>query len=1099
MSHEAATQTIIEYARSIRLDRRANPSVAGDGTALELLLAPRFQALIETLLAQRLPLAPRVLPEYRRGGIGRPDLAFAREAQPARAFIELKQPSTSLQPNRLRGHDADQFRRFSGLPLWAFCNFHRVHLYWRGELKEEAIVLPAIALDPGTSDTQADRLIRRHDPEPFLAILDALALASPMALRDAREIAEALAHAARLTRQIVRDQCRVGVPPVLADVRAEFRETLFAHAAAGGYDTSDEDDLFANAFAQTLAFGLLLAREAGGREVNRDAYRALPGGSYPLLRATLRALTQDEILELLGAGFDVLLDTVNVVNPDLLAARAGTDPILYFYEDFLGVFDPEAKKRHGVFFTPVPIVRFMVAATDRALKNALETQGLLDPSVLLLDPACGTGTFLIAAANLVADAARELMGDGAVAGEVAALATRLNGFELLVGPYTVAHYRLLREVAAHHVVPARRLPIYLADTLTPPAGALGVTSHLGFMAAPIVEERRGADRLKRDTPIIAIFGNPPYRRLSEGEEQAITAGWDNGFWDDLKAPVRNAGWGGELNTFPDLYVAFWRWSLWKLFESEGCLRRGVVCLITNRTFLAGHPYAGLRQMLRRRFDTIDIIDLRGDSRGARPASIETDENVFAIQAGVCILIAVATGNVRSAGSEANVRYADVWRHDAFTAHDKQMLLDAARSDDRALTFAQISRRGLDDFLPVPFDGLDWPALPEVFLFKKSGSKSQRDDLVYGFSVKRVMTAIHDFANTSDADASKLFSPRSEQPNSTERRQSRGELARFGRARAETPDESRVVEYVYRPFDRRYLYVSPNFVSRYGPDLIGAWGTSNVAIYAMPSGTGKGPAIWVHSLLPDYHSFRGSYGGYAFPLWDRRHGIDACNLNPALLDGLSGVYGRPVTPQAAFDAIAALLSGTSYTRRFGWDLEETFAHIPFPAGVSVFSEASRVGRAIRELETFGRAPSSDFHSARLAGRATGVTLSVPPVDRAFLADGRGTGAVALQEDQSLRLVSLPERVWQFAVSGYRVLPRWLAARNGEALDADLHRALLDVAWRIEELLHWFDAADQVLARAVEASLSRADLGLAAAGTPRVREVEEADDEPSDSTG
>ncbi|HEY6438922.1 MAG TPA: hypothetical protein VIY55_02805 [Acetobacteraceae bacterium] len=217
MSHESVIQALNDYALAVRLDLRANPSVAGDGTALELLLAPKFQALIETVLGQRLPLAPRVLPEYRKGGIGRPDLAFAREAQPARAFIELKQPATSLSPNRLRGHDADQFHRFSELPLWAFCNFHRIHLYARGDLKEEAVVLPAIALDPDSSDAQASRLIRRHDPGPFLAILEALALAGPIAPRDAREVAEALAHAARLTRRIVRDN--VASAPHLSSLR----------------------------------------------------------------------------------------------------------------------------------------------------------------------------------------------------------------------------------------------------------------------------------------------------------------------------------------------------------------------------------------------------------------------------------------------------------------------------------------------------------------------------------------------------------------------------------------------------------------------------------------------------------------------------------------------------------------------------------------------------------------------------------------------------------------------------------------------------------------------------------------------------------------
>ena len=222
-------------------------------------------------------------------------------------------------------------------------------------------------------------------------------------------------------------------------------------------------------------------------------------------------------------------------------------------------------------------------------------------------------------------------------------------------------------------------------------------------------------------------------------------------------------------------------------------------------------------------------------------------------------------------------------------------------------------------------------------------------------------------------------------------------------------------------------------------------------------------------------------------------------SPALLTGLTSVHGRLVSAKEVFDAIVALLSAPSYTRRFAWDLEETFAHIPFPAQADVFAEAVRVGSEIRLLETFARQPVEEFHQARMAGHATGVTLAVPPVGRAFLADGRGSGAVALQEDQSLRLVGVPEPVWHFAVSGYRVLPHWLAARNGEALNREFNHALLDVAWRIAELLHWFDSADQVLSRAVDAPLSIADLGLPLTGADRANAVEEPGDESSDSTG
>ncbi len=301
------------------------------------------------------------------------------------------------------------------------------------------------------------------------------------------------------------------------------------------------------------------------------------------------------------------------------------------------------------------------------------------------------------------------------------------------------------------------------------------------------------------------------------------------------------------------------------------------------------------------------------------------------------------------------------------------------------------------------------------------------------------------------------------------------------------------EVSFRPLDRRWLYYHPKFVDEMANRPAAAWGHANRCIYTLPSGTGAGPGVWVHGLLPDYHAFRGSYGGYAFPLWDRRVGAAAHNLNPALLDGLAAAYGHPVAPETAFDAITALLSATSYTRRFAWDLEETFAHVPFPVSGEVFTEAAGIGAEIRALQTFARESAAGFRSTRLAGRATGVTLAVPPIGRAFLADGRGSGAVALQDDQSLRLVSLPDRVWQFAVSNYRVLPRWLAARNGEALNAALQRAILDVAWRLEELLHWFDAADVVLAAAITASLTRRDLGIAVPGSAPAPEVEEPNDE------
>ncbi len=546
-------EALIRFASNVRADRAANPGIAGDGTALELLIAPRLQALIEEILPSLTQLPIRVLPEYRRAGIGRPDIAFALPATPARAFIELKEPNKAIEPHLLRGHDADQFRRFGGLPVWALTNFTTISLYRRDELVDHTEMLPLAALDPRTSNAQAEGLFQQVNVEGFERIVRTLAIAEPPRPSDASGAAEVAAHAARLVRDIVLAQCREGLSQAVEEVRAEFNETLFARAEAGGYDVRDMDQLFSSAFAQTLVFGLLLARDSGGgNDVNHEAYTLLPEDTYPLLRGTLRALTLGEVRDMLGVSFDITLDAVNSIGSELLELRDGRDPILYLYEDFLRVFDPEAVAKYGVYYTPPEIVKLMVAETNRALREVLlNDEGLLDSNVQLLDPACGTGTFLIGAVAAAAEAAEDRYGAGMVGPQISAFAQRVHGFELLVGPYTVAHYRMAREVRNRGGGVAH-IPIYLTDTLAPPAGAAGVHTHLAFLGAPMVAERRAADEVKQNVPILAVIGNPPYKRLKRGEVERLVGRDMNERWEDLKLPVREAGFGRSLNSFPDL-------------------------------------------------------------------------------------------------------------------------------------------------------------------------------------------------------------------------------------------------------------------------------------------------------------------------------------------------------------------------------------------------------------------------------------------------------------------------------------------------------------------------------------------------------------------
>ena len=1042
--------SIVEFAAAVRADRAANPEAVGEGAGLELLLAPRFQALVEAVLPEVTAAPPSVLPEFQRPGVGRPDLALVRQGAPARAFVELKQPGLALNPTNFRGHNADQFARFCELPLWALCNFSSIQLYRRDALEAEAGIVPAAALEPEMSAARAGRLIRGGDASGFAAIVRTLAMAAPVAPQDAEEVATVLAHAARLVRSVVAAQCSEGLDEVVSRVRADFSETLFARAESGGYDPADTDSGFSSAFAQTLVFGLLLAREASGRDVGAQAYELLPDSSWPLLRGTLRALTLDEVRTMLGAAFDVTVDAINTVDPVLLAPANGRDPVLYLYENFLRVFDPEAVKRYGVYYTPPEIVRLIVAEVDRTLRGPFQSAGLLDENVQLLDPACGTGTFLIAAAGEAALRAEETYGEGAVSAEIEAFAQRMHGFELLVGPYAVAHYRMTREVAGRGAA-AARLPIFLTDTLAPPADAAGVQPHLAFLSAPMVAERREADAVKRDAPILVVMGNPPYKRLGAGEARDLIGADMDERWEDLKRPVREAGYGRSLNAFPDLYVAFYRWALWRLFEAEGARSRGVLAFITNRNFLTGRGFGGLRKMLRQRFDSIRIVDFRGDSRTARPAPVDQDQNVFSIKTGVCILVAKTDGG---ASGEARVEYADVWREGAFTRADKLNLANAAAGDPERFAFRPIDGMDMDRLTPTGFLGMDWPALGCIFDFCSNGIVTYRDRFAYAVTANAMRDRLVRWHTLDPSEAAEEF------------KETRDRKA--GPAYATVLNEAAIRNVSYRPFDIRFLYNRREFVDFPKPDLQDVWGADNVALFALVDGTGAGPAVWCHGLIPDQHAFNGR-GGWVFPLWDRRDGGAGTLLNEEFLQELEVGLSAAVGPQDVFDCALALLSASTYTTRFAWDLEDDFPHIPFPADARLFRRTAELGARIRALQTFAADPDEHFFQGRIQGRVAGPILDVPSPRRAFTRQG-DDGTLALTAGGAMRVAGVPWRVWEFTISGYPVLYKWLSARRGQPLNATMHRSILGLVARLSHLIYLFDEADALLEEALQAPLS-----------------------------
>ena len=610
------------------------------------------------------------------------------------------------------------------------------------------------------------------------------------------------------------------------------------------------------------------------------------------------------------------------------------------------------------------------------------------------------------------------------------------GLELLVGPYAVAHYRL------HHTLrnPAGvggaatlpRLGVYLADTLAEP-GAAAPLGRLGFVSAGISDERRAADQVKSRQPILAIIGNPPYRRLEEGEDRTLVGAWLNTLWDDLKRPVREAGHGNQLNTFPELSVAFWRWAMWKLFEAEGAPQRGVVVFITNRKFLTGWPYAGLRRMMRERFDRIEVFDLRGDLRRGPRAGAEGDSGVFDIQVGTAIAVAVADGS--RAGQPAEVRYLDCWAEGLFARAAKLSWLTNGASTGQLPHAVTVSREALEDFRPRPFNNGEWPSLRECFRFSKSGMKSGNDPVFIDASRNGLVEKVDAF------------------------------LACSGQG-AHTPAFLRQLSY--RPGDLRWFYNDLALLDRPGPELQRVWGANNVALYALPGGTGAGPGVWCHGLLPDYHAFRGSYGGYAFPMYDRRPEVADFNVSRELVGGLTAVYGATVRPEEVFGAILCLLCARSYTLRFAEDLEDVFPHVPFPAQYEAFVRAARLGADIQAVQTFARPPAGLVDPAF-------VRLQTAPTPGAGLSLAQSDGPrLTLCADGSGQVDGLPVALWDFKVSGYPLLRSWLEGRRNQVVDLALFDAFRDVCARLAELADLYERADTILTDALDAPLTRGAL-------------------------
>ena len=577
---------------------------------------------------------------------GRPDYGVT-EGGLLTGYAELKAPGKGVAKSQFSGHDLAQFNRFSRLSNVLYSDGNNWAVYHSGRMEGKSIRLDGDVSKDGAG------AIGDNDDAKLLALLTRFLDWNPVIPKnrqggiDFKEFAKQLAPLCKFLRDDVKEALGDLDSP-LNGVAREWRELLFPHA---------DDSQFADSYSQTVTFALMLARRQGAGSDGspltfENAQKALEN-QHSLLSVALEALTDRDVRRELGTGLDSLLRLVGSV--PVVSLNEEADTSLYFYEDFLAEYDAKLRKNVGVYYTPVEVVRAQVRLLDDLLTSRLDKPlGFADPSVITIDPGTGTGTYLLGIIEHSMPKLSARSGSGAASGYATQLGNNLNGFELLVGPYAVTELRLANALRASGAATTNGPQIYLADTLEsperqPPQGNL-------YVQRELAKQTRLALEVKKAVNVLVCIGNPPYDRAPAADS---SGGWvrhgekdvdDRPILEDFLEPARKAGHGGDLKNLYNLYVYFWRWGLWKVFEQDAKDGPGIVSFITASSYLDGDAFSGMREHMRSLCDEIWIIDLGGEGRGPRKS-----ENVFNIQTPVAIAVACRK-SLKATGVPAKVHY-----------------------------------------------------------------------------------------------------------------------------------------------------------------------------------------------------------------------------------------------------------------------------------------------------------------------------------------------------------------------------------------------------------------------------------------------------------
>jgi len=988
-------------------------------------------------------IAVTVLPKKTEAGY--PDFRVWAGGGRIAGYIEAKSPTE----RDLDGVEAtEQLRRYrETFPNLVLTNFFEFRLYRDGVLVESVLAArPALVYQVGVVPP-----VERGDE--LFALLDKFLSYSFPRSFTAQSLAVELAHRTRFLRDAVCEEL------VEEESRGEgalvgFYEAFRRYLIAG---LSLED--FADLYAQTVTYGLFATRTRSGEGfTRRAAFDNIPR-TIGVLRDLFRYISlAEDIPKQIEGIVDDISEVLAVADVEGILGQyyregKGSDPIVHFYETFLAEYDPEERERRGVYYTPEPVVSYIVRSLHLLLKEKFgRSDGLASEGLTLLDPAAGTMTFVAEACR---EAEREFVGKYGEGGREEFVREHLlrnfYAFELMMAPYAVGHLKMsfVLEELGYCLGEEERFPFYLTNTLE--MEELERT-HLPGMAS-LAQESHLAGEVKKLRPILVILGNPPYSGHSSNRGP-----WILKLIEDYKQvdgkPL------GEKNPkwLQDDYVKFLRFAQWKIEQSG----EGIVGMITNHSYLDNPTFRGMRRSLMDTFDEIYILDLHGNSlkRETCPDGSK-DENVFDIRQGVAIAFFVRHKDRKG---ETKVFHADLYG----LREEKYRWLEGHNWKDTE--WQEIHPRSeFYLFVPRQEEALEryneFFPVTEIFPVHSVGIVTARDGLTIKWTPEEVWTTVMSFSRMDPELAREIYRL------GKDTRDWKVKLAQQD-LKDSGPDREKVVPILYRPFDVRYTYYtgrSRGFHCMPRPEVMRHMLAGENVGLIMPKRV-ELMGGWSHTLatnlIIEHVAVSLKTIDYLFPLYlypdaSKKHLFSEVeaeegrrpNISPDLLTALRDAYGREPSPEEVLGYIYAVLYAPSYREKYAEFLRIDFPRIPFTKDPELFCRLASLGMKLVNLHLL-RSEELDPPLARLHGE--GDRKVAKTKGQGFRYEP-GEERVYINPDQYFEPV--PQEVWEYQIGGYQVAEKWLKDRRGQKLSLDEIRTycrIVTVLWRTIELQEEIDA-------------------------------------------